>query len=60
MLEGFHVPVTPLLDVRGSAGAELFKHKGPIGLNKEGSSGVTCIFNVRGGPGHPSALVSIT
>ena len=30
---GLHVPVTPLLDVVGKAGAALFWHSGPICVN---------------------------
>ena len=33
MVAGFHVPVTPLLDVAGNAGAVLFWQSGPIALN---------------------------
>jgi hypothetical protein len=35
---GLHVPVIPLLDVVGSAGAVLFWHSGPICVNV----GITC------------------
>ena len=38
MVAGLHVPVTPLLDVVGNAGAALFWHNGPIAVNV----GVTC------------------
>jgi hypothetical protein len=31
MVKGFHVPVMPLLEVDGSAGAVLLMHRGPIG-----------------------------
>ena len=30
IVAGFHVPVTPLLDVAGSVGAVVFWHSGPI------------------------------
>jgi hypothetical protein len=33
MVAGFHVPVIPLLDVVGNAGAVLFWHNGPICVN---------------------------
>ena len=39
---GFHVPVMPLLDVAGSAGAVAFWHNGPICVNV----GVTCALIV--------------
>ena len=42
MVAGLHVPVTPLFDVSGSAGAVLFWHSGPIVLN----DGVSCGFTV--------------
>jgi hypothetical protein len=36
---GFQVPVIPLLDVVGNAGAVTFWHRGPIALNV----GVSCV-----------------
>ena len=38
MVAGFHVPVIPLVDVVGRAGAMLFWHNGPICVN----AGVSC------------------
>ena len=38
MVAGFHVPVTPLLDVNGNVGAVLFWQSGPIAVNV----GVSC------------------
>jgi hypothetical protein len=37
---GFHVPVIPLLEVAGKAGAVAFWHNGPICVNV----GVTCVL----------------
>ena len=42
IVAGFHVPVIPLLDVVGSAGAVLFWHNGPICVNV----GTTCALMV--------------
>ena len=42
IVAGFHVPVTPLLDVVGNAGAVLFWQSGPICVN----AGVTCASTV--------------
>ena len=39
MVDGFHVPVTALVDVVGKAGAALFWQSGPIWLKV----GVTCV-----------------
>ena len=39
---GLHVPVMPLLDVVGNAGAVLFWHNGPICVNV----GITCAFTI--------------
>jgi hypothetical protein len=40
MVAGFHVPVTPLLDVIGNAGAVAFWHNGPMALK----AGVTWLL----------------
>ena len=40
IVDGLHVPVMPLFDVVGNAGAVLFWHNGPIALN----DGVICGF----------------
>ena len=39
MVAGLHVPVMPLVDVAGNAGAVLFWHSGPICVNV----GVICV-----------------
>jgi len=33
IVAGVQVPVIPLLDVNGNAGATVFKHSGPIAVN---------------------------
>jgi len=43
---GFQVPVNPLLDVAGSAGAVLFWHKGPIWVNVGVEVGLMVIVKV--------------
>ena len=42
IVAGFHVPVMPLVDVVGNAGALEFWHSGPIAVNV----GVTCALMV--------------
>jgi hypothetical protein len=42
IVAGLHVPVTPLFDVVGKAGAVAFWHNGPICVNV----GVTCALMV--------------
>ena len=42
---GFHVPVIPLLDVVGNAGAVLFWHNGPICVNVGVICGLTVTLN---------------
>ena len=32
IVAGFHVPVIPLIEVRGKAGGVLFRHSGPIAV----------------------------
>ena len=46
MVAGLHVPVSPLLDVVGKAGAALFKQSSPIVLNVGVTLGVTVISSV--------------
>ena len=46
MVAGLHVPVMPLLDVAGNAGAVLFWQSGPIVLNVGVSCGSTVMINV--------------
>ena len=46
MVAGLHVPLTPLVDVAGKAGAVLFWHSGPIAVNVGVSSGSTVMLNV--------------
>ena len=43
MVAGLHVPVIPLVDVVGKAGAVLFWHKGPIAANVGVICGLTKI-----------------
>jgi hypothetical protein len=43
---GFHVPVIPLLDVVGNAGAVAFWHNGPICVNVGVSWALTAILKV--------------
>ena len=33
IVAGLHVPVIPLVDVAGRAGAVLFRHSGPVAVN---------------------------
>ena len=46
MVAGLHVPVTPLLDVVGNAGAALFWHNGPIAVNVGIICGLTVMLSV--------------
>ena len=46
MVAGFHVPVIPLLDVVGSAGAVLFWQSGAIVVNSGVSDGFTVTLSV--------------
>ena len=46
MVAGLHVPVTPLLDVVGNAGAAPFKQSAPIVLNAGVTLGVTVTSSI--------------
>ena len=46
IIAGLHVPVMPLVEVVGNAGATLFWHNGPIGVNAGVICGSTVIINV--------------
>ena len=46
IVAGFQVPVKPLLDVAGNAGAVLFWHKGPICVNVGVAAGLTVMVRV--------------
>jgi hypothetical protein len=46
MAAGFHVPVMPLFDVAGNAGAVAFKQSDPIGLKVGVTFGFTVTVSV--------------
>jgi hypothetical protein len=46
IVAGLHVPVIPLFDVVGKAGAALFWHNGPIAVNVGVICGSTTIVSV--------------
>ena len=46
IVAGFHVPVMPLFDVVGNAGAAEFWHNGPIAVNVGVTCGLTVMLNV--------------
>ena len=46
MVAGLHVPVMPLLDVVGNAGAVLFWHNAPIAVNTGVICGLMVIGNI--------------
>ena len=43
IVAGFHVPVIPLVEVAGRAGATEFRQSGPIWVNEGTTAGVTVI-----------------
>ena len=45
MVDGFHVPVMPLLDVVGNTGAVAFWHSGPMAVNA-GVSRVVMVISI--------------
>ena len=45
IVAGLHVPVIPLVEVVGNAGATLFWHNGPIGVKAGVICGSTVIIN---------------
>lgn len=46
MVDGFHVPVMPLLEVVGNTGAVAFWHRGVMAVNIGISCGLIVMFNV--------------
>ena len=46
IVAGIHVPVMPLIEVVGNAGAVLFWHSGPIAVNAGVICGLIVIGNV--------------
>ena len=50
IVAGFHVPVTPLVDVVGNAGAVLFWQRGPICVNVGAATELTTMLMVTGVP----------
>ena len=46
MFAGLHVPVIPLVEVVGNAGAVAFWHKGPMGVNVGVNCGLTVMVRL--------------
>ena len=46
IVAGDHVPVIPLVELAGRAGATEFRHSGPIWVNEGSTAGVTVIVRV--------------
>jgi hypothetical protein len=60
MVEGFHVPEIPFVDVAGKVGAKEFWQSGPIWLNVGVISVIELIVTVAEAKEvHPAALVTV-
>jgi len=59
IVAGLHVPVTPLLDVVGNAGAAEFWQSGPIAVNVGVSCGLTVMVSVAVVAQLPAAGVNV-
>ena len=59
IIAGLQVPVMLLLEVVGSAGAVLFWHNGPIGVNAGVTPGLTVTVNVAVVAHWPAAGVNV-
>ena len=59
IVAGFHVPLIPLVEVAGSAGANVPLQKGAIGLNKGVTVGVTVTVIVTGTAHCPALGVKV-
>ena len=59
MAAGFHVPIIPLLEVVGNAGAVAFWHNGPICVNTGMIDALMVISIVVGAPHCPALGVNV-
>ena len=59
MVAGLHVPVIPLVEVTGNAGAALFWQSGPIGVNTGVTCELTVMLRVAGAAHCPAAGVNV-